>query len=69
MPLENLRFNAGETSKDDSERGQLSPGALAAFGDAYVDDAPGAVHRKYASVHGTSRRCCRISPDGWCCAR
>ncbi len=48
--LENLRFNAGETSKDDAERDEFAR-ALAAFGDAYVDDAFGAVHRKHASVY------------------
>ena len=48
--LENLRFNPGETSKDDAERGDFAR-ALAAFGDAYVDDAFGAVHRKHASVY------------------
>jgi phosphoglycerate kinase len=48
--LENLRFNAGETSKDDTERGAFAA-QLAAFGDAYVDDAFGAVHRKHASVY------------------
>jgi phosphoglycerate kinase len=48
--LENLRFNAGETSKDESERTEFAR-ALAAFGDAYVDDAFGAVHRKHASVY------------------
>jgi phosphoglycerate kinase len=48
--LENLRFNAGETSKDEAERGAFAR-ALAAFGEAYVDDAFGAVHRKHASVY------------------
>jgi phosphoglycerate kinase len=47
--LENLRFNPGETSKDAAER-QAFATALAAFGDAYVDDAFGAVHRAHASV-------------------
>jgi phosphoglycerate kinase len=48
--LENLRFNKGETSKDDTERAEFA-GRLAAFGDVYVDDAFGAVHRKHASVY------------------
>jgi len=52
--LENLRFNPGETSKDSSERGEFAR-ALAAFGDAYVDDAFGAVHRKHASVYDVPR--------------
>jgi phosphoglycerate kinase len=52
--LENLRFNAGETSKDDAERGAFAA-QLAAFGDAYVDDAFGAVHRTHASVYDVAR--------------
>ncbi|GAB3873565.1 phosphoglycerate kinase [Dactylosporangium cerinum] len=47
--LENLRFNKGETSKDEAERGGFA-GQLAQFADVYVDDAFGAVHRKHASV-------------------
>jgi phosphoglycerate kinase len=47
--LENLRFNVGETSKDTDTR-QAFAAQLAAFGDVYVDDAFGAVHRKHASV-------------------
>ncbi|GAA0804069.1 phosphoglycerate kinase [Spirilliplanes yamanashiensis] len=53
--LENLRFNAGETSKDDAERGAFAD-KLAAFADAYVDDAFGAVHRKHASVFDVPAR-------------
>jgi phosphoglycerate kinase len=52
--LENLRFNAGETSKDDAERGAFAA-QLAAYGEAYVDDAFGAVHRKHASVYDVPR--------------
>jgi phosphoglycerate kinase len=48
--LENLRFNPGETSKDDAERLEFAR-QLAGFGDAYVDDAFGAVHRRHASVY------------------
>ncbi|GAB2589309.1 phosphoglycerate kinase [Paractinoplanes abujensis] len=48
--LENLRFNAGETAKDDAERAAFA-GELAKFADFYVDDAFGAVHRKHASVY------------------
>jgi len=48
--LENLRFNPGETSKDEAERRDFAA-KLAAFGEAYVDDAFGAVHRKHASVY------------------
>lgn len=47
--LENLRFNAGETSKDDAERGAFAD-RLAELADVYVGDGFGAVHRKHASV-------------------
>ncbi|RBM08160.1 phosphoglycerate kinase [Streptomyces sp. PT12] len=47
--LENLRFNAGETSKDDAERGAFAD-ELASLADLYVGDGFGAVHRKHASV-------------------
>ncbi|MFE7169592.1 phosphoglycerate kinase [Streptomyces sp. NPDC057616] len=47
--IENLRFNAGETSKDDIERGEFAD-RLAALADVYVGDGFGAVHRKHASV-------------------
>jgi phosphoglycerate kinase len=47
--LENLRFNAAETSKDDNERGIFAK-ELASMVDAYVGDGFGAVHRKHASV-------------------
>ena len=53
--LENVRFEAGETSKDDAERGAFAD-RLAAFGDLYVDDAFGAVHRKHASVYDVAER-------------
>jgi phosphoglycerate kinase len=48
--LENLRFNPGETSKDDAERLAFAR-ELAAPAQSYVDDAFGAVHRKHASVY------------------
>lgn len=48
--LENLRFNPGETSKDESERAAFAA-KLAAFGDAFVSDGFGVVHRKQASVY------------------
>ncbi|ADD42654.1 phosphoglycerate kinase [Stackebrandtia nassauensis] len=48
--LENLRFNPGETSKDDAERLDFAT-KLAEGNDFYVDDAFGAVHRKHASVY------------------
>ncbi|MDF3293493.1 phosphoglycerate kinase [Streptomyces silvisoli] len=53
--LENLRFNAGETSKDDAERGAFAD-ELAALADAYVGDGFGAVHRKHASVYDLPKR-------------
>jgi len=48
--LENLRFNAGETSKSEDERAAFAQ-RLAAFGDAFVSDGFGVVHRKQASVY------------------
>ncbi|RKR86994.1 phosphoglycerate kinase [Micromonospora pisi] len=53
--LENLRFNPGETSKDEAERGAFAD-QLAGFAEAYVDDAFGAVHRKHASVYDVPAR-------------
>ncbi|WP_104200743.1 phosphoglycerate kinase [Cryobacterium sp. Y29] len=47
--LENLRFNAGETSKVDAERLAFAH-KLALLGDALVSDGFGVVHRKQASV-------------------
>lgn len=48
--LENVRFEPAETSKDDAERGAFAA-RLAEFGDVYVGDGFGAVHRKHASVY------------------
>jgi phosphoglycerate kinase len=53
--LENVRFEAAETSKDDAERGELAD-RLAALAEVYVDDAFGAVHRKHASVYDVALR-------------
>ena len=53
--LENVRFNPGETSKDDAERGELAD-QLAALGDAFVSDGFGVVHRKQASVYDVASR-------------
>ncbi|MDQ1727520.1 MAG: phosphoglycerate kinase [Frankiaceae bacterium] len=53
--LENVRFEAAETSKDDAERGAFAD-KLAALADAFVDDAFGAVHRKHASVYDVAER-------------
>ncbi|MGH3498760.1 MAG: phosphoglycerate kinase [Nocardioidaceae bacterium] len=53
--LENVRFNAAETSKDDSERGELAD-RLAGLADAFVSDGFGVVHRKQASVYDVAMR-------------
>lgn len=47
--LENLRFDARETSKDAGERREYAE-ALAKHGDVFVSDGFGVVHRKQASV-------------------
>ena len=48
--LENIRFLAAETSKDETERKALAS-ELATYGQVYVGDGFGAVHRKHASVY------------------
>lgn len=48
--IENLRFNAGETAKDDAVRRAFAE-ELAALGDVLVSDGFGVVHRKQASVY------------------
>ncbi|HET6652660.1 MAG TPA: phosphoglycerate kinase [Nocardioides sp.] len=53
--LENVRFNAGETSKDDAERGAFAD-QLAELADAFVSDGFGVVHRKQASVYDVAQR-------------
>ncbi len=47
--LENLRFSAAETSKDEAERSIFAK-ELASLAQGYVGDGFGAVHRKHASV-------------------
>ena len=47
--LENIRFSAAETSKEESERAAFAA-ELASLADVYVGDGFGAVHRKHASV-------------------
>ena len=47
--LENIRFSAAETSKEESERSAFAA-ELAQLADVYVGDGFGAVHRKHASV-------------------
>ncbi|MDQ4500962.1 phosphoglycerate kinase [Sinomonas sp. ASV322] len=53
LVLENVRFDARETSKDDAERAEFARELASLTGEngAYVDDAFGAVHRKHASVY------------------
>lgn len=53
--LENVRFNAGETSKDDAERSAFAD-ELAKLGDVFVSDGFGVVHRKQASVYDIAAR-------------
>jgi phosphoglycerate kinase len=50
MVLENLRYNAAETSKDESERQEFAR-RLAELGDVFISDGFGVVHRKQASVY------------------
>ncbi|ACV08913.1 phosphoglycerate kinase [Jonesia denitrificans] len=52
--LENIRFDARETSKVDSEREELAR-ELGAFADFFVSDGFGVVHRKQASVYDVAR--------------
>ena len=52
--LENLRFNAGETSKDEAERKQFAE-QLASLADVFVSDGFGVVHRKQASVYDVTQ--------------
>jgi phosphoglycerate kinase len=53
--LENLRYNAGEESKDDAERGAFAD-QLAGLAEVYVGDGFGAMHRKHASVYDVPQR-------------
>jgi phosphoglycerate kinase len=50
LVLENLRFNPGETDKDESQR-KIFAEELAQFADLFVSDGFGVVHRKQASVY------------------
>lgn len=52
--LENIRFDARETSKNVAERQELAR-ELAALGDIYVSDGFGVVHREQASVTDVAR--------------
>ena len=53
--LQNVRYEPGEESKDEPERGALAD-RYAAFGDAFVSDGFGVVHRKQASVYDVAQR-------------
>jgi phosphoglycerate kinase len=52
--LENVRFNAGETSKDEAERRSFAE-QLASLADVFVSDGFGVVHRKQASVYDVAQ--------------
>jgi phosphoglycerate kinase len=56
--LENIRFDARETSKDEAERGALADelAALVGADGAFVSDGFGVVHRKQASVYDVAKR-------------
>lgn len=53
--LENVRYEPGEESKEDAERGALAD-QYAALGDVFVSDGFGVVHRKQASVYDLASR-------------
>ena len=55
--VENVRFDARETSKDDAERAEFAAelAALAADNGAFVSDGFGVVHRKQASVYDVAK--------------
>jgi len=52
--LENIRYEAAETSKEESERNSLAK-ELASYADFFVSDGFGAVHRKHASVYDIAK--------------
>jgi len=52
--LENIRYEAAETSKDEAERLVLAK-ELASYADFFVSDGFGAVHRKHASVYDVAK--------------
>ena len=52
--LENIRYESAETSKDEADRNDLAQ-ELAKYGDIYIGDGFGAVHRKHASVYELAR--------------
>jgi len=52
--LENIRYEAAETSKEESERLVLAKD-LASYADVFISDGFGAVHRKHASVYDVAK--------------
>lgn len=58
LVLENVRFDARETSKDETERAEFAAELAALTGDngAFVSDGFGVVHRKQASVYDVARK-------------
>ena len=50
LMLENLRYEAGETSNDEAFAKEL-----ASLADIYINDAFGACHRKHASIHAIAK--------------
>jgi len=60
--LENIRYEAAETSKDEAERIGLAT-KLASYGKVYVGDGFGAVHRKHASVYELARLLPHVAGD------
>jgi phosphoglycerate kinase len=52
--LENIRYEAAETSKEESERVLLAK-ELASYADVFISDGFGAVHRKHASVYDIAK--------------
>jgi phosphoglycerate kinase len=53
--LENVRYDAREESKDETQREELAE-ELAALADVFVSDGFGVVHRKQASVYDVARK-------------
>jgi phosphoglycerate kinase len=60
--LENIRYEAAETSKDEAQRIELAS-KLARYGKVYIGDGFGAVHRKHASVYELAKMLPHASGD------
>ena len=52
--LENIRYEAAETSKEEAERLVLAK-ELASYAEVFISDGFGAVHRKHASVYDVAK--------------